>query len=103
MFGDLFEQLLELLIVGHGLAHAGFPVLGYEQLAALPPTGLNDIERNVRFAAGATAVGLATAAGAGSQGRVQQPAVMDELADAGTEFAFRGREAGAGRGGGLPI
>jgi len=50
----------------------------------------------MRFATGTAAVGFATAAGAGGQGGVQQPAIVDELSDAGAEFAFGGREAGAG-------
>jgi hypothetical protein len=90
--GEFFHQLLELPIVLHRLSHPSFPALGYEQLAGFSVVTLGQIERQMRLAARAAAVGLATGVLAEGEGPPQQAVLGGQLSDAGAVVAFWGRE-----------
>ena len=96
--GDLFEQPLELLIVGYGLAHALLPAARHEQLLHLSPARAHQLERGVQLTLGAATVELAADALARRHGAMQQPAAVDQLGDAGAQLTLGIGEAGASRG-----
>jgi hypothetical protein len=93
-FGDLFDESLHFVIIAHRLTDAVFPLLGDRKLAQLPLAALDQVEGSVEFAASAMAIGFAAGPTTNREGSAQEPGVMDELSQPGSEVAFGGGEAG---------
>jgi hypothetical protein len=87
-FGDFFDEALHFLVIVHRLADAVFPGSGDADLPRFAIMTLNQIQRGVQFAAGAAAVWLATTAGTDRQGTAEEPVIVGELSEPGTETAL---------------
>jgi hypothetical protein len=87
-FGDFFDEALHFLVIVHRLADAVFPGFGDADLPRFAIMTLNQIQRGVQFTAGAAAVWLAASAGTDRQGSAQEPAIVGESSEPGTETAL---------------
>src|ERR1035437_8238821 len=94
-FGDVFDEALQLLVMVHRLPDAGLPRLGDAELSRLSIVALDQIQGGVQLAVRAVAGGLATPAATNPQRSADQPAVVSQLGEPGTEVSFGRREAGA--------
>ena len=94
-FGDFFDEALHFLVIVHRVADTVYPGFGNADLSRFAVMALNQIQRGVRFAAGATAVGLATFARTDRQGSPQEPAIMGQLSEPGTKTPLGAGQLGA--------
>src|SRR5437660_7556256 len=94
-FGDFFDEALQLLVIVHRLADAGFPRLGDAELSRFSVVALDQIQGGVQLAVSAVAGGLATLATTDRQGSAKQPVVVSQLGEPGTEVPLGRREADA--------
>src|ERR1035437_247558 len=72
-FGHFFNEVLHLLVVTNGLAHALAPRLGDTNLAQLAGMTLHQVHRLVQFAVGAMTVGFAALAGTFGKSAAKKP------------------------------
>jgi hypothetical protein len=79
LFGKFFHHLLQLLVVGYGLAHPILPGTGNKKLAESAATTLHKIKRDVRLTPGTAAPGFSALPAANRQCPPQQVPKVDDL------------------------
>jgi len=87
-FRELFDDLLQFLVISHGLPYPLFPAAGNIKLTDLAAPALHEIQRNVRLPMSATTPGLAALAAAHRKGSPKNMPEMNQLGSPGTEAAF---------------
>jgi hypothetical protein len=92
--GDLFDELLHVVVIAHRLTDSVFPQLGDRKLSRLPPLALDQIEGSMELAPSAAAIRFAAGAAADGEGSAKEAGVMDELSEPAAEVALGAGEAG---------
>jgi hypothetical protein len=82
------------VIVTDGLSYALLPSLRHTDLARLSALALHQLQRLVKFAAGAAAVGFAALAQALGQGAAEKPAIECEASKLGAKVSLGSGELG---------
>ena len=86
---DLFQEPPGVVVVLHPLSHQRFPVLGYKELAQLPPFRKHQIQALVQFPASALAGGLAAGSSALRQVPTQHTTLGNQPGQGGAGLPFR--------------
>jgi hypothetical protein len=93
-FRNLYQELLQGLVINYGLANAFFHLFRHKDLTQFASLTVHEVKRGMQFSRGTPTIGLSAFSAAQRQAATKQPTARNQLRDARTEISLGGRELG---------